>query len=102
MLIRGAKTDTVFYSYLACFVKQSTGHTHTGHTDRENTPNTGTHTRTTRPQTNTSHKHEYITLEQMYMHVIYRVGNTEYAIRILVVAPPENVNTYSTHRLVAP
>jgi len=30
-------------------VKQSTGHTHTGHTDRENTPDTGTHTRTTRP-----------------------------------------------------
>jgi len=29
-------------------VKQSTGHTHTGHTDRENTPDTGTHTRTTR------------------------------------------------------
>jgi len=41
------------------FVKQSTGHTHTGHTDRENTPDTGTHTRTTRKQkpTNTSHKH---------------------------------------------
>jgi len=31
------------------YVKQSTGHTHTGHTDRENTPDTGTHTRTTRP-----------------------------------------------------
>jgi len=30
-------------------VKQSTGHTHTGHTDRENTPDTGPHTRTTRP-----------------------------------------------------
>ena len=30
-------------------VKQSTGHTHTGHTNRENTPDTGTHTRTTRP-----------------------------------------------------
>jgi len=30
-------------------VKQSTGHTHTGHTDREDTPDTGTHTRTTRP-----------------------------------------------------
>ena len=29
-------------------VKQSTGHTHTGHTDRENIPDTGTHTRTTR------------------------------------------------------
>jgi len=25
------------------YVKQSTGHTHTGHTDRENTPDTGTH-----------------------------------------------------------
>ena len=35
-------------------------HTHTGHTDRENTPDTGTHTRTTRKKekkTNTSHKH---------------------------------------------
>jgi len=31
------------------YVKQSTGHTHTGHTDRENTPDTGTHTRTRRP-----------------------------------------------------
>jgi len=31
-------------------VKQSTGHTHTGHDiDREDTPDTGTHTRTTRP-----------------------------------------------------
>jgi len=30
-------------------VKQSTGHTHTGHADREDTPDTGTHTRTTRP-----------------------------------------------------
>ena len=30
-------------------MKQSTGHTHTGHTDRENTPDTGTRTRTTRP-----------------------------------------------------
>jgi len=30
-------------------VKQSTGHTHTGHTDREHPPDTGTHTRTTRP-----------------------------------------------------
>ena len=40
-------------------VKRSTGHTHTGHTDGENTPDTGTHTRTTRrnPQRNTSHKH---------------------------------------------
>jgi len=48
-----------FDSYLASFVKRSTGHTHTGHTDKENTPDTGTHTRTTRKktQTNTSHKH---------------------------------------------
>ena len=43
---------------LVGWVKQSTGHTHTGHTDRENTPDTvptptdtdtGTHTRMTRP-----------------------------------------------------
>jgi len=37
-----------------------TGHTHTGHTDRENTPDTGTHTRTTRPpnehQVNPNHE----------------------------------------------
>ena len=46
---RNEEKNTVFYSYLACFVKQLTGHTHTGHTDRENTPDTGTHTRTTRP-----------------------------------------------------
>ena len=36
-------------------VKQSTGHTHTGHTDRENTPDTGTHTRTTRPRISIQH-----------------------------------------------
>jgi len=35
--------------YAGMYVKQSRGHTHTGHTDRENTPDTGTHTRTTRP-----------------------------------------------------
>jgi len=29
--------------------QQVTRHTHTGHTDRENTPDTGTHTRTTIP-----------------------------------------------------
>ena len=34
---------------LPFYIKQSTGHTHTGHTDRENTPDTGTHTRTTIP-----------------------------------------------------
>jgi len=28
------------------YVKQSTGHTYTGHTDRENTPDTGTNTTT--------------------------------------------------------
>jgi len=38
-------------------VKQSTGHTHTGHTDRENTPDAGTHSARQDPQTSTSHKH---------------------------------------------
>ena len=32
-------------------------HTHSGHTDRENTPDTGTHSARQDPQTNTSHKH---------------------------------------------
>ena len=40
--------------------------------------------------------YEYIHLEYIRIHVIYRVIQAEYAIHILVVAPPEYVNVYST------
>jgi len=33
------------------------------------------------------------------MHVICRVNQTEYVIRIVMAASPEYVNTYSTHRV---
>ena len=42
-------TEIYVYTYMYACVKQSTGHTHTGHTGRKNTPDTGTHTRMTRP-----------------------------------------------------
>jgi len=42
---RSEDENTVFYSYLylACCVKQSTGHTHTGHTDRKHPRHRHTH-----------------------------------------------------------
>ena len=49
VLLLGAWTAVAPPFYRRVLVKQSTCHTHTGHTDRENTPDTGTHTRTTRP-----------------------------------------------------
>jgi len=49
MLYRTQSTVSTLCSSFSVSIKQSTGHTHTGHTDRENTPDTGTHTRTTRP-----------------------------------------------------
>jgi len=39
---------------------------------------------------------EYIRLEYVRSHVIYRVDQAEYVIHILVVAPPKDVNTYPT------
>jgi len=39
---------------------------------------------------------EYINLEYVRIHIIYRVHQTEYT--ILVAAPQEYVNTYSTRR----
>jgi len=45
---------------------------------------------------------EYIHLEYERIHVIYRVNQTEYLVRILVVAPQEYVNIYSTRRLRNP
>jgi len=39
---------------------------------------------------------EYSTLEYVHIHVIYRVHQAEYGIRILVAASQEYVNTYST------
>jgi len=41
---------------------------------------------------------EYIQLEYVHIHGIYRVHEAEYGIRILVVAPQEYVNIYSTRR----
>jgi len=38
----------------------------------------------------------YIYLEYVRIHIIYRVHQAEYVIHILVVAPQEDVNMYST------
>jgi len=40
--------------------------------------------------------YEHSNLEYVHIHVIYRVNQAEYVIRILVAAPQEYVNTYST------
>jgi len=42
--------------------------------------------------------YEYSNLEYVPLHVIYRVNQAEYGIRILVAASQEYVNTYSTCR----
>jgi len=42
---------------------------------------------------------EYIQFEYVNIHVIYRGNQAEYGIQILVVAPQEYVNIYSTRRL---
>jgi len=41
---------------------------------------------------------EYMNLEYIHVHVIYRVDQAEWVIRIIVAAPQEYVNTYSTRR----
>ena len=41
---------------------------------------------------------EYIHLEYARIYVIYRVDQSEYLIHIVVVAPEEYVNLYSTRR----
>jgi len=43
---------------------------------------------------------EYIHLEYVRIHGIYSVDQAEYVIRILVVAPQEYMNIYSTYRAV--
>ena len=45
---------------------------------------------------------ENIHLEYVRIHGLYRVNQTEYVIHILVIAPHEYVNTYSTRRVLAP
>ena len=45
---------------------------------------------------------EYINLAYLRIHVIYRVDQAEYVIRILVAAPQEYVNNYSTRRPISP
>ena len=45
---------------------------------------------------------EYINLEYVRIHVIYRVHQAEYAILIPMAAPQEYVNTYSTRRVIVP
>jgi len=42
---------------------------------------------------------EYIHLEYVRIHVIYRVNPAEYVIHMLMVASQEYVNIYSTRRL---
>jgi len=42
--------------------------------------------------------YEYSNLEYVHIHAIYWVDQAEYAIRILVAASQEYVNTYSTRR----
>jgi len=59
---RNEETNPVCYSNVACFVKQSTGRTHTGHTDRE-----------------------YLHPTYVRFHVIYRVNQAEYVVHIRVV-----------------
>jgi len=41
-------------------------------------------------------------LEYVRIHVMYRVNQAEYAIHVLVVAPQEYVNIYSTRRISNP
>jgi len=41
---------------------------------------------------------EYVHLEYVRIHVVYRVNQAEYVIHILMVAPQEYVNLYSTPR----
>ena len=43
--------------------------------------------------------YEYSNLAYVHIHVIYRVIQAEYVIRILVAVSQEYVNTYSTYRL---
>jgi len=42
---------------------------------------------------------EYIHLEYVRIHVIHRVNKPEYVIHMLVVAPQEYMNLFSTHRV---
>jgi len=45
---------------------------------------------------------EYIDLEYVPMHGMYRANQAGYSIRILVVVPQEYVDTDSTRRVAAP
>jgi len=42
--------------------------------------------------------YEYIHLEYVHIHVIYRVNQAEYDIRVLVAESQKYVNTFSTRR----
>ena len=44
--------------------------------------------------------YEYSNLEYEHIYVIYKVHQAEYVIHILVVAPQEYVNIYSTRRTI--
>jgi len=44
--------------------------------------------------------YEYGNLEYVHIHVIYRVNQAEYVIRIRVAASQECVNIYSTRRVM--
>jgi len=43
--------------------------------------------------------YEYINLEYVRMHAMFRVNQAGYGIHIVVAAPRENANTYLTRRL---
>jgi len=43
--------------------------------------------------------YEYSNLEHVHIHVIYRINQTEYEVRIVVATCQEYVNTYSTRRM---
>jgi len=43
--------------------------------------------------------YEYSNLEYVHIHVIYRVGQAEYGIGILLAVSQEYVDTYSTRRV---
>ena len=46
--------------------------------------------------------YEYMYLEYARIHVIHRVNQAEYVIHVVVVAPQENANIYSTLRMSRP
>jgi len=42
---------------------------------------------------------EYVHLEYVRIHIVYRVNQAKYVIHVLMAAPQEYVNIYSTSRV---